>query len=113
MPAHETRLVAVEPLCAGTSAFHFSRPPGFAFKAGQAVDLVLPGSEMLKHTFSLVNAPGEERLTIATRLRGSPYKQALAALVPGMAARGLRRYSIIFSSVHTQPSAPAFLFASE
>jgi ferredoxin-NADP reductase len=82
MPAHESRLVAAEPLSGGTGAFHFGKPAGFRFKPGQTIDLALP--DVGKHTFSLVSAPEEERLTIATRLReGSAYKSALAALVPG------------------------------
>lgn len=82
MPAHESRLVAAEPLSRGTRAFHFAKPAGFRFKPGQTIDLALP--EAGKHTFSIVSEPADERLTIATRLReGSAYKRVLAALMPG------------------------------
>ena len=79
-------LRAREEVAAGTMAFHFEKPPGFAFKPGQALDLVLPaenGVEPLRHAFSIVSAPFEEEVTVATRMRASPYKAVLAALQPG------------------------------
>ena len=77
-------------VAAGTSAFHFHKPPGFAFKPGQAVELLLPdphdpGRE-IGHAFSLVSAPFEDELVIATRMRDTPYKRALASLAPGAQA---------------------------
>ena len=73
-------LVASETVAEGTTAFHFSKPDGFAFKPGQAIDIVLPVG---RHAFSIVSAPFEDRLTIATRMRPSDFKRALAALAPG------------------------------
>lgn len=80
-----TSLVRIETIAQDTAAFHFSKPEGFTFTPGQTVSLTLPadGTEApaQKHTFSLVSAPHEETLCIATRLRqGSAYKQALAKL---------------------------------
>ena len=82
------KLRASHEVAAGTTAFHFDKPAGFAFEPGQAVDLVLPakpdaGAETLRHTFSLVSAPFEDELVIATRMRNSAYKRALAAMAPG------------------------------
>ena len=79
-------LLRRESIAAGTSAFHFSRPPGFAFRAGQAIDVVLDdpaGGEPLRHAFSIASAPAEDEIVIATRMRDSAYKRALAALEPG------------------------------
>lgn len=80
------KLRASHEVAAGTTAFHFDKPAGFAFEPGQAVDLVLPAApdaEALRHTFSLASAPFEDELVIATRMRISTYKRALAAMAPG------------------------------
>jgi len=92
MAIHEVTLQSRENIAEGTQAFHFSRPPGFAFRPGQAIDLILPALEApdpegAKHAFSLVNAPGEPGLTIATRMRPSPFKRALDALKLGDKAK--------------------------
>ena len=88
MSALESRLLGREEIADRTMAFHFARPAGFTFKAGQAVDVVLAEAHGLdtaagRHTFSLVNAPSEDRLTVATRLRDSDFKRALAKLPVG------------------------------
>lgn len=84
MSSYATRLIGTELIAYRTMAFHFEKPGGFAFRAGQAIDLVLPtvdaDGQPARHAFSLVNDPDEERLTIATRVRGSPYKEALRTL---------------------------------
>jgi ferredoxin-NADP reductase len=72
-------------------AFHFRKPAGFQFKAGQTIDLVLNTSASVdaasaRHTFSLVSAPFEHVLTIATRLRASDFKNALQELGIGSTA---------------------------
>ena len=86
MTVHEIAFVSRQEVAFGTMAFHFERPAGFEFKAGQAVEIVLPvlgeGQEA-RHAFSLVSAPHENELMIATRMRDSVYKQALKALTPG------------------------------
>lgn len=91
MSTHSTRLIGNELVADRTMAFHFEKPEGFVFRAGQAIDLVLPtvedNGQAARHAFSLVCAPDEERLTIATRLRGSAYKEGLRALAPGAAVQ--------------------------
>ena len=82
MASHETTLTGRKEIAAGTMAFHFAKPPGFSFKPGQAVDIALPDDS--HRLFSLVSAPFEERLTVATRMRaGSAFKRALGTLPPG------------------------------
>lgn len=81
-------LLRSSPVAQGTTAFHFSKPPGFGFKPGQACDLIFPGqaasnSADTRHTFSIVSAPHEDELVFATRMRESAFKQALAQLQPG------------------------------
>lgn len=85
MRTHEVRLVGREEIAVGTMAFHFEKPAGFSFKPGQAIDLILmnpPSTEAAsgRHAFSLVSAPFQSTLTIATRLRDSAFKRALQAL---------------------------------
>lgn len=82
------KLRAAQEVASGTTAFHFEKPAGFTFVPGQFVDLVLPAApdadaEALRHTFSIVSAPFEDKLVIATRMRHSAYKRALAAMSPG------------------------------
>jgi ferredoxin-NADP reductase len=90
--AHQVQLTGREAIAAGTMAFHFEKPAGFRFKPGQAVDVVLtaPPSAAAadtRHTFSLVSAPFQGALSIATRLRDSAFKRALKALPIGSTAR--------------------------
>ena len=107
MPARETRLISAEPLARGTGAFHFEKPADFRFRPGQTVDLALPDAG--KHTFSLVSAPFEDRLTVATRLRGSAYKRTLAGLEPGAAATVEGPYGSL--TLHADASRPAIFVA--
>jgi ferredoxin-NADP reductase len=91
MPSHRVTLLGREPLAEGTLGFRFEKPPGFAFKAGQAVVLELleppPGEGQKRRTFSLVSAPYESTLAIATRMRDSAFKRALKALPDGAAVK--------------------------
>lgn len=89
MPDYTLALKTSELVAEGTMAFHLDKPAGFEFAAGQAIDVTLPGtaananSRDTCHTFSIVSAPGEPELVFATRMRDSPFKQALGALPPG------------------------------
>lgn len=88
MASYDVALQRREEIAPGTFAFHFARPAGFAFKAGQAVSLALreppAAANSTRRTFSLVNAPFEPELVVATRVReASAYKRALTALPIG------------------------------
>jgi ferredoxin-NADP reductase len=87
VPSHQVRLAGRERIAEGTFAFHLEKPPGFAFKAGQAVVLELldppPQDGQKRRTFSLASAPHESGLMIATRMRDSAFKRALQALPDG------------------------------
>jgi ferredoxin-NADP reductase len=85
---YEVLLKGHQEVAAGTMAFHFTKPPGFVFKPGQAVTLFLfdppPEPNSKQRIFSLVSAPFETALTVATRMReGSAFKRALKSLPPG------------------------------
>ena len=83
----QPRLAGREQIAEGTFAFNLEKPPGFTFKAGQAVVLELldpPAQDGQKRrTFSLASAPYQSGLMIATRMRDSAFKRALQALPDG------------------------------
>lgn len=92
MISETVRLRRREEVADRTMAFHFEKPAGFSFRPGQAIDLILPdpavaGTDSGRHAFSIVSAPHEGELTVATRMRDSAFKNALSRLPVGGAAR--------------------------
>lgn len=89
MTTYTARLEAREEIAEGTMAFHFEKPEGFEFKPGQAIDVVLPvqglapDDQGARHAFSIVSAPFQDELVIATRMRDSAFKRALKSLPMG------------------------------
>lgn len=89
MKTYSVTLQATQQLATGTMAFHFTKPKGYEFVAGQAADWSFgepAASESLadiQHTFSFVSAPHEDELVFATRMRESRYKRRLKALAVG------------------------------
>jgi len=87
MSTHRTTLLAREEIAEGTMAFRLRKPEGFEFKPGQAIDVVLPTAapdeQGTRHTFSIVSAPFQDHLVVATRMRDSDYKRALRTLPVG------------------------------
>ena len=105
----EAALCASRIVAASTVEFRFTRPAGFAFRAGQAIDLVLPGVPDGRHAFSIVSAPFADEIAVATRMRPSPYKAALAALKPG--AKVLVEGPFGSLTLHRAPSRDAVFVA--
>jgi ferredoxin-NADP reductase len=88
MPAFETQFLHREEIAEGTMAFRFARPAGFAFAAGQSLNLGLidpPETDAKgnRRAFSIVSAPEENELTIATRMRDTAFKRVLKTMRPG------------------------------
>lgn len=89
MTVFTTRLTGSEQLAEGTRAFYLERPAGFDYQPGQAIDLLLVETtegqtlQNVSHTFSLVSAPHEPQLTLATRMRDSQYKRTLGSMPEG------------------------------
>jgi ferredoxin-NADP reductase len=81
MTRYKASLQGREEIATGTMAFHFEKPTGFKFKPGQAIDVVLPVTTATdasaRHTFSIVSAPYEKELIVATRMRDTAFKRAL------------------------------------
>lgn len=88
MPIYTVKLKSKKEIAAGTMAFHFEKPKGFVFKPGQFGDLTLinpaeTDAEGNIRTFSLANAPHEDSLMFATRMRDSAFKRVLSAMELG------------------------------
>jgi len=82
------KLIKKEEVAEGTMAFHFEKPLGFEFKAGQFADFTLlnpPETDEEGNTrgFSLAHAPYEKDLMIATRMRDTAFKRVLKNLPLG------------------------------
>jgi len=95
MPKYETALARNETVAEGTMAFHFAKPANFTFKPGQSmnVSLIDPPETDAKgnaRTFSIVSAPHEAELVVATRMRDTAFKRVLKAMPAGgrVALRG-------------------------
>ena len=76
----------------GTMAFRFEKPPGWAFKAGQYLDMTLlnpseTDSEGNVRSFSIASAPHEETLMVATRMRDTAFKRVLKTMPFGTAVK--------------------------
>lgn len=89
-PTGEVKLIKSETIASGTMAFHMTRPAGFDPIAGQWVRLTIPGlsnpdAKGASRVLSLVSAPHEPNLTVATRISDSSFKQGLKALTDGAA----------------------------
>lgn len=63
-----------------TYSFKFKKPEDFAFKAGQYMTVFL-GSD--SHDFSIASSPHEDYVMVATRIRGSVFKEKLMNLAEG------------------------------
>ncbi|HEY8097784.1 MAG TPA: FAD-dependent oxidoreductase [Methylobacter sp.] len=88
MARYKIKLKHHELVAEGTMAFHFERPADFKFKAGQAVGITLiapseTDAEGNTRAFSIVSAPFEDELVVATRLRDTAFKRELSRLLPG------------------------------
>lgn len=92
MAAFEAELIERREVAEGTMAFHFAKPAGFQFKAGQSVRVTLidpPETDAKGNArpFSVASAPGEGHLMIATRMRDTAFKRVLKTMSPGVKAQ--------------------------
>jgi len=82
MISRTSKLMRREEVAEGTMAFHFERPPGFEFKAGQFADVTLvdppeTDAEGNTRTFSIASPPFENELVFTTRMRDTAFKRSL------------------------------------
>ncbi len=88
MPIYKVKLKYKREIADGTIAFHFEKPQGFAYKAGQSADCTLinpaeTDAEGDTRAFSMASAPYEGDLMFATRMRDTAFKRVLKAMEPG------------------------------
>ncbi|MCC7306028.1 MAG: FAD-dependent oxidoreductase [Acidobacteria bacterium] len=88
MPIYETKLIERKEIAEGTMAFHFEKPAGFEYKAGQFGDYTLlnpseTDAEGNIRGFSLASAPYEDYLMAATRMRDTAFKRVMKTLEIG------------------------------
>ena len=88
MPIYKTILRRKEEIADGTMAFHFEKPEGFVYKAGQFGDytLITPSetdAEGNTRGFSLASAPFEGDIMLATRMRDTAFKRVLKTMEIG------------------------------
>ena len=82
MADQKSKLIRREEVAEGTMAFHFEKPSGFAFKAGQSADVTLidppdTDAEGNTRTFSIASPPFENELVFTTRMRDTAFKRSL------------------------------------
>ena len=97
-----------------TLEMHFEKPAGFAFKAGQFMDLTLidpPETDAEGNTrgFSISSAPDDPELTFTTRLRDTAFKRAVAKIPLGTAVAFDGPFGSL--TLHHDASRPAVLLA--
>ena len=88
MAVYKIKLVKKEEVAEGTMAFYFEKPENFEFIAGQyvTVSLINPpetDDEGNSRFFSLITAPYENCLGIATRMRDTAFKRVLKEMPIG------------------------------
>jgi ferredoxin-NADP reductase len=81
-PAPAFTLIRREEVAHGTMAFYFTRPAGFDFRPGQAIDLTLidpPETDGAGNTraLSIASAPSDPEIMVAARMRDTAFKRVL------------------------------------
>lgn len=85
MSIYKVKLKNKHEIAAGTMAFHFEKPGGFTYKAGQFGDYTLinpveTDAEGNVRGFSLASAPYEDEIMFATRMRDTAFKRDLKTM---------------------------------
>lgn len=88
MPKYNVKLIKKEDIANGTMAFHFNKPEGFEFRAGQFCDIRIfnppeTDAEGDIRGFSLAHSPYEADVMVATRMRDTAFKRVLKDLPLG------------------------------
>ena len=85
MAIYDVEYLGKRDVAEGTTEFRFSKPVGHSYRAGQFLDILLkatPGADKMSHVhgFSFVSSPFEDHLAVATRMRDTPFKNAMRDL---------------------------------
>lgn len=114
MADQKSKLIRREEVAEGTIAFHFEKPSGFAFKAGQSADVTLidppdTDAEGNTRTFSIASPPFENELVFTTRMRDTAFKRSLKNVA---LATEVKIGSVAGSfTLHKNPTKPAMFLA--
>ncbi|MCI4348754.1 MAG: FAD-dependent oxidoreductase [Thermoplasmata archaeon] len=108
------RLMERRDVAERTTAFRFSKPPGFTFTAGQFLEVTLRSpretdAEGNTRAFSIASAPHEEGLMVATRMRDTAFKRNLAAMALGTEVTLAGPFGDLV--LHEDASRPALILA--
>lgn len=108
------RLKSRREIAVGTMAFHFEKPEGFQFKAGQFVNLALidpPETDTKgnRRTFSIASAPYEQDLIVVTRMRDTAFKRILKTMPLGTAVKIQGPFGSL--TLEENPSRPVVMLA--
>lgn len=85
MPIYKINLKSKEDIANDTMAFHFKKPEGLTYKAGQFADYTLidakeTDAEGNVRGFSLASAPYEDDIIFATRMRHTAFKRDMKTM---------------------------------
>ena len=88
MAMYKVKLKSRREIASGTMAFHFEKPLGFSYTAGQCGEVTLANppetdAEGNTRTFTLASAPYEGDLMVATRMRDTAFKRVLKTMALG------------------------------
>jgi len=88
MAIYKVKLKSRQEIASGTMAFHFEKPKGFSYKAGQFGDVTLANppetdAEGNTRAFTLASAPYEGDIMVATRMRDTAFKRVLKTMALG------------------------------
>ncbi len=111
MATFTSKLVQKEQVADGTMAFYFEKPEGFEYTAGQHISVRITNPQEIdeegnERTLSLITAPFEPTLGVATRMRDTAFKKNLANAQDGMAVEVIDpRGSMVLPKVANRPLA--------
>lgn len=85
MSVYKINLKSMEQIANGTMAFHFEKPEGLTYKAGQFADYTLinpaeTDAEGNVRGFSFASAPYEDTIMFATRMRDTAFKRDMKTM---------------------------------
>jgi ferredoxin-NADP reductase len=111
---HLSALRSRQTVAEGTMAFHFDRPEGFAFKAGQYMIVTLRNppetdAEGNTRTFTIASAPSDPDLMITTRMRDTAFKRVLRSIALPAEVKIAGPYGGF--TLHNDPDRPAIFLA--
>jgi ferredoxin-NADP reductase len=111
---HASALRRRETVAEGTMAFHFDKPEGFAFKAGQYMVVTLKNppetdAEGNTRTFTIASAPSDTDLMITTRMRDTAFKRVLRSMALPAEVKIAGPYGAF--TLHHDPDRPAVFLA--